>query len=85
MNEKEFKEEFIGLHIDVAEINERLGQLRVDTDSNKICLNTLQYSNDQSLCRSSGIEERLERLEKKVDVLCEHFAFLFTQFDEAKV
>lgn len=46
MNEKEFKEEFIGLHIDVAQLNEKLGQLRVDTDSNKICLNTLQYSND---------------------------------------
>jgi len=25
MNEKELKEEFIGLHMDVAEINERLG------------------------------------------------------------
>ena len=81
MNEEELTE----LHIDVERLKENLGQLRVDTDSNKICLNTLQYVNDQSLCRSTGIEERLERLEKKVDVLCEHFAFLFTQFDEAKV
>ena len=85
MNEKELKEEFIGLHMDVAEINERLGQLQVDTDSNKFCLNALRCTNDQSLYRSSGIEERLEQLEKKVDVLCEHFAFLFTQFDEEKV
>lgn len=46
MNEKEFKEEFTDLHIDVERLKEAFGQLRVDTDTNKICLNTLQYTND---------------------------------------
>ena len=46
MNEKEFTEEFTELHTDVERLKDEFGQLRVDTDSNKICLNTLQYVND---------------------------------------
>ena len=57
-------------------------KLKVDVNDAAITAHSLKYDSNNMIHSQNSLSDRIDALEKKVDVLCQHFSFLFTQFDE---